>query len=163
MAAHKAPASSRPRCTRGGNFVATIPVCRLYRSLGGSPGPIWMCAKNLVPTGIQSPDNPARSQSLYQLKYPARGHRYALYEAQLIDTVLWRPSLGVAPFLMPCLIGIYTALVPELQSWLLNWLVSVPAFTSAFGFVLPVLSRPGPSRELIVDVVLRRGRSSYTS
>jgi hypothetical protein len=27
MAAHKGPASSRPRCTRGGSSVAVIPVC----------------------------------------------------------------------------------------------------------------------------------------
>jgi hypothetical protein len=29
------------------------------------PGPVWTCAKNLVPTGIRSPGRPARSQSLY--------------------------------------------------------------------------------------------------
>jgi hypothetical protein len=28
------------------------------------PGPFWTCAKNLAPTGIRSPDRPARSQSL---------------------------------------------------------------------------------------------------
>jgi hypothetical protein len=28
--------------------------------------------KNLTPTGIRSPDRPARSQSLYQLSYPAQ-------------------------------------------------------------------------------------------
>jgi hypothetical protein len=31
---------------------------------------VWTCAKNLAPTGIQSPDRPARSQSLYRLSYP---------------------------------------------------------------------------------------------
>jgi hypothetical protein len=30
----------------------------------------WTCAKNLAPTGIRSPDSPARSQSLYRLRYP---------------------------------------------------------------------------------------------
>jgi hypothetical protein len=29
-----------------------------------------MAVKNLVPTGIQSPDRPARSKSLYRLRYP---------------------------------------------------------------------------------------------
>jgi len=29
-------------------------------------GPVWTGAKNLTPTRIQSPDRPARSQSLYQ-------------------------------------------------------------------------------------------------
>jgi hypothetical protein len=33
--------------------------------------PVWMCAKNLAPTGIRSLDRPARSQSLYRLSYPA--------------------------------------------------------------------------------------------
>jgi hypothetical protein len=28
-------------------------------------------AENLAPTGIRSPEGPARSQSLYQLRYPA--------------------------------------------------------------------------------------------
>jgi hypothetical protein len=69
------------------------------------------------------------------------GSSYALRETQLIDTVLWRPSLGVAPFLMPCLMGIHTALVPELQSWLFSWLVYVPAFVSALGFILLAVER----------------------
>jgi len=34
-----------------------------------APGPVWTGAENLAPTGIQSPDRPARSQSLYQLHY----------------------------------------------------------------------------------------------
>jgi len=40
----------------------------LYRRLGG---PVWTGAENLAPTGIRSPDRPARSQSLYRLHYPA--------------------------------------------------------------------------------------------
>jgi len=32
----------------------------------GAPGPVWTGAENLVPTGILSPDRPARSQSLYR-------------------------------------------------------------------------------------------------
>jgi hypothetical protein len=32
--------------------------------------PIWMGGQNLVPTGIQSPDRPARRKSLYWLSYP---------------------------------------------------------------------------------------------
>jgi len=38
---------------------------------GWAPGPVWTGAKNLGPTGIQSPDRPVRSQSLYRLRYPA--------------------------------------------------------------------------------------------
>ena len=36
-----------------------------------APGLVWTSAKNLVRTGIRSPDRPARSQSLYRLLYPA--------------------------------------------------------------------------------------------
>jgi len=35
------------------------------------PGPVWTGAENLAPTGIRSPHRPARSQSLYRLRYPA--------------------------------------------------------------------------------------------
>ena len=36
-----------------------------------APGPVWTGADKLAPTGIRSPDRPARSQSLYRLRYPA--------------------------------------------------------------------------------------------
>ena len=42
----------------------------LYRSLGALQGRSGQ-AENLDPTGIQSPDRPARSQSLYRLSYLA--------------------------------------------------------------------------------------------
>jgi hypothetical protein len=35
-----------------------------------TPGPDWTGTENLAPTGIRSPDRPAHSQSLYQLRYP---------------------------------------------------------------------------------------------
>jgi hypothetical protein len=34
------------------------------------PGPVWTGAENLTPTGIRSQDRPARSESLYRLRYP---------------------------------------------------------------------------------------------
>jgi len=34
-------------------------------------GPVWIGAENLATTGIQSPDCPTRSQSLYQPRYSA--------------------------------------------------------------------------------------------
>jgi hypothetical protein len=33
-------------------------------------GPVWTGAENLVPTENRSPDRPARSESLYRLRYP---------------------------------------------------------------------------------------------
>jgi hypothetical protein len=43
----------------------------IVREAGWAPGPVWTSAENLAPTGIRSPDRPARSQSLYRLRYPA--------------------------------------------------------------------------------------------
>jgi len=42
----------------------------LYRRLGGPQIQSGRVRKNLAPTGIRSPDRPARSASLYQLTYP---------------------------------------------------------------------------------------------
>jgi hypothetical protein len=33
-----------------------------------NPGPFWTGAENVAPTGIRSPDHPARSESLYRLR-----------------------------------------------------------------------------------------------
>ena len=37
---------------------------------GWAPEPVWTGTKNLAPTGIRSPDRPARSESPYRLSYP---------------------------------------------------------------------------------------------
>ena len=41
----------------------------IVQEAGWAPGPVWTRRKSR-PTGIRSPDRPARSQSLYQLSYP---------------------------------------------------------------------------------------------
>jgi hypothetical protein len=33
-------------------------------------GPVWTGVENLAPTGIRSPERPARSQSLFRMSYP---------------------------------------------------------------------------------------------
>jgi hypothetical protein len=38
---------------------------------GWAPGPVWIGAENLAPTGIRSPDVATRSESLYRLRHPA--------------------------------------------------------------------------------------------
>jgi hypothetical protein len=43
----------------------------IVQEVGWTPGPVWIGAENLATTGIWSPDRPARSQSLYRLRYPA--------------------------------------------------------------------------------------------
>jgi len=42
----------------------------IIQKAGWAPGPVWKGAENLASTGIRSPDRPARSQSLYRLRYP---------------------------------------------------------------------------------------------
>ena len=39
----------------------------IVQEAGCAPGPVWTGAENLAPSGILSPDRPARSQSLYRL------------------------------------------------------------------------------------------------
>ena len=55
----------RPHFTPGKDPVPIL------QEAGWAPGPVWTGAENLAPTGILSPDRPARSQSLYRLRYPA--------------------------------------------------------------------------------------------
>jgi hypothetical protein len=43
----------------------------IVQEAGWAPGPVSTGAENLAPTGIRSLDRPARSQSLYWLRYPA--------------------------------------------------------------------------------------------
>ena len=51
----------------------------IVQEAGWAPGPVWTGAENLVPTGIRSPDRPARSQSLYQLSYLGHDVHIATY------------------------------------------------------------------------------------
>ena len=43
----------------------------IVQEAGWAPGQVWTGAENLACIEIQSPDHPARSQSLYRLHYPA--------------------------------------------------------------------------------------------
>ena len=56
--------TSRPLFTPGKDPVPIV------QEAGWAPGPVWTGAENLAPTGIRSPDSPARSPSLHQLSYP---------------------------------------------------------------------------------------------
>jgi hypothetical protein len=42
----------------------------IVEEAGWAPRTVWTAAENLAPTGIRSPDRPARSESLYRLRYP---------------------------------------------------------------------------------------------
>ena len=43
----------------------------IAQEAGWASGPVWTGAENHAPTGIRSPDRPARRQSLYRTRYPA--------------------------------------------------------------------------------------------
>ena len=53
---------------RGQRHEDPVPI---VQEAGLTPGRVWTGAENLTPTGIRSPDRPARRQSLYRLRYPA--------------------------------------------------------------------------------------------
>jgi hypothetical protein len=67
---------ARPLFTPGKEAVPIV------QEAGWAPGPVWTGAENLAPTGIRSPDRPARSQSLYRLSYPT--HVKTLINALII-------------------------------------------------------------------------------
>jgi len=71
---------SWPTALEGGEETASCPGRSLppgktryplYRRLGGPQGRSGQVRKISPPTGIQSPDRPVRSQSLYRLSYPS--------------------------------------------------------------------------------------------
>ena len=43
----------------------------IVQEAGWAPESVWTGAENLAPSGIRSPVRPARSQSLYRLRYRA--------------------------------------------------------------------------------------------
>jgi hypothetical protein len=55
----------------------------LYRGLGGPQGRSGRVRKISLPTGIRSPDGPARSESMYRLSYP--GPQEEKYNASLFE------------------------------------------------------------------------------
>ena len=55
---------------RPGRFTHRKDPVPIVQEAGWAPGPVWTGAENLAPTGIRSPDRPARRQSLYRLSYP---------------------------------------------------------------------------------------------
>jgi hypothetical protein len=71
-------ATSRPFCPWRRNPVPIV------QEAGWAPGRVWKGAEYFAPSGIRSPDRPARSKSLYRLRYPNIFH----LEIQLIFQVL---------------------------------------------------------------------------
>ena len=55
---------------RPGRFTPGKDQVPIVQEAGWAPRTVWTGAENLAPTGIRSPDRPARSESLYRLSYP---------------------------------------------------------------------------------------------
>jgi hypothetical protein len=69
------------------------------RCTGGwvEPGAVWTDAENLAPTGIRSPDRPARSQSIYRLCYPTPMFIYVLViHTYICITHCYSPPIVIA-------------------------------------------------------------------
>ena len=47
---------------RPGRFAPGKDPVPIVQGAGWAPGPVWTGAENLTPTGIRSPDRPARSE-----------------------------------------------------------------------------------------------------
>jgi hypothetical protein len=52
-----------------GHFTPSKDPVTIVQQAGWAPGPVRTRVENLAPTGIRSPDRPARSESLYRLRY----------------------------------------------------------------------------------------------
>jgi hypothetical protein len=48
---------------RPGRFTPGKDPVPIVQEAGWAPGPVWTCSKNLAPTGIRSPNRPARTHS----------------------------------------------------------------------------------------------------
>jgi len=89
-----------------------------YKRLGGSHGlSVWRGAEKVAPTWIRSPDRPARSGSLYGLRYPGP---YSMANREFLKR--WLGGWGVKPtnyFHLWYLLRMSVALPPSLHmpSW----------------------------------------------
>ena len=55
--------------SRPGRFTTGKDPVPIVQEAGWAPGPVWTGAENLAPTGIRSPDRPARNETLYRISY----------------------------------------------------------------------------------------------
>jgi hypothetical protein len=83
-----------------GRFTKGKDPVPIIQETGWTPGPVWTCAKNLSPTGIRSPDRPARSQSLYRLSYPA--HVYA--DDQILSLIRLTDVYSTVQYVVVCIL-----------------------------------------------------------
>ena len=73
--------ASRP----GRSFPPAKDPVPIVQEAGWAPRSVWTSAENLAPTGIRSPDRPARSQSLYRLSSQTQTAPQTYYNTVLSD------------------------------------------------------------------------------
>ena len=99
----------------------------IVQEVGWAPGPVWTGAENLAPTGIRSPDRPARGQSLYLLRYPAHSKWFATF---LRFGVLRRVDRWMVKHFLK---GLVCHVVPN-GKWIATFLrIVVPSFAKSRG------------------------------
>ena len=79
---------------RPGRFTTGKDPVPIVQEAGWAPGAVWTDAENLAPTGIRSPDRPARSESLYRLSYTGP----LLYPGHLLKLQTIRISVLHVPY-----------------------------------------------------------------
>ena len=57
-------------------FISRKDPVPIVQESGWALGPVWKGGENFASTGIRSPDCPARSQSLYRLRYAAHSYSF---------------------------------------------------------------------------------------
>ena len=73
---------------RPGRFTPRKDLVPIVQETGWAPEPVWKGTENLVPTGIRSPDRPARSKPLYWLSYRGRTLKYLDLELNVQKNIL---------------------------------------------------------------------------
>jgi hypothetical protein len=55
---------------RLGHFTPWKEPASIVQDAGLAPGTVWTVTENFAPTGVQTLNRPARSESFYRLRYP---------------------------------------------------------------------------------------------
>ena len=129
----------------------------IVQEAGWATGPAWTGAENLAPsTGIRSPDRPARSQSLYWLRYPAHTaqpiFRRNLMPSCYISNTEAHPTywiLDEAAWRLSICLGNGVNQTQNRMQWSPSLVERVPFTTSklmthSFKAHIPLLKRPLP-------------------
>jgi hypothetical protein len=74
-----------------------------------------MCAKNLAPTGIRSPDRTACSQSLYRLSYPA--HICSCTDINYSDNNVWNITVIIVTVGVVAVLLLVVVVLVAVAAW----------------------------------------------